>query len=343
MSTQRPKGTLKIVFTTEDLALTRIANRADLMWEMMGSLHRLQIRDGGATMDSWRRQAHLRLTETGLLPSVRALLLPLAPRGPYFPDFLTPIEAQLSDENAIQALLDTPRARIQHELDLLRHSTGLASADLEDLARGNPQTIARLGNLAAAYCDTILTPRRPAIDRILAQERAILLRHLSMDGIEQTLAHLKPTIRWRPPTLEVDYPPGLDREIHLRGRGLTLIPTYFCRANPVALVDHRLPPVLAYPAPHRRPPDTGAIDALAALLGRTRAEILHRIALTPGGCSTTELARRTGVSQATASEHAQVLRQAKLITSVRQANLMLHHPTRLGNELLTEARNARSG
>jgi hypothetical protein len=90
MSTQRPKGTLKIVFTTEDLALTRIANRADLMWEMMGSLHRLQIRDGGATMDSWRRQAHLRLTETGLLPSVRALLLPLAPRGPYFPDFLTP-------------------------------------------------------------------------------------------------------------------------------------------------------------------------------------------------------------------------------------------------------------
>ncbi|MGN9789102.1 winged helix-turn-helix domain-containing protein [Nonomuraea sp. ZG12] len=318
----------------EDLALTRMATRTDLMWEMVGSLHRLQTRDGGRAMTAWRRQAHIRLTERGLLPSVHALLLPLAPLGPYFPDFLTPIEAQVGDEHGIQAFLDTPRTRVRDEMELLRRSADLPSSGLEDLARGNPQTIGRLGRVGAEYCRAVLTPHWPEVDGALAQERAVMLRHLATGGAEQVLANLEPAMRWRPPILEVDYPAGLNREIFLRGRGLTLIPSYFCQANPVALVDLRLPPVLAYPVPRRGAPNTSAGDPLAALLGRTRAEILRCVALVPG-CSTGELARRAGVSLATASEHARVLREAQLIASVRQANLMLHHTTALGAELLT--------
>ncbi|MBN6052427.1 hypothetical protein JYK22_10835, partial [Nonomuraea sp. RK-328] len=87
--------------------------------------------------------------------------------------------------------------------------------------------------------------------------------------------------------LEVDYPAGLDRQIHLRGRGLTVIPSYYHRGNPVALADPVLPPVLVYPLP-RRTTATAAVtaaagdEALAALLGRTRAAILSCVAHAPG-------------------------------------------------------------
>jgi DNA-binding transcriptional ArsR family regulator len=328
----RSKGTLRIVFTAEDLALTRLAARTDLMWEMVGSLHRLQTRDGDRAMAEWRRQAHVRLAEDGLLHLVRTLLLPLAPRGPYFPDFLTPIEAQSGDEPGLQAFLDTPRQRVRDEMELLRRSAGFSSACMEDLAAGDPRTMRRLGRVAADYCRAVLTPHWPEVDRALAEERAIMLRRLVIGGTEQVLANLTPTTRWRPPILEVDYPAGLNREIRLRGRGLTLIPSYFCRTNPIALVDPRLPPVLVYPIPRRAGPDVPAGDPLVALLGQTRAEILRCIALNPG-CSTSELAHDAGVSLSTASKHAHVLRQAQLIASVRHANLMLHHTTELGTRL----------
>ncbi|WP_343952557.1 helix-turn-helix domain-containing protein, partial [Nonomuraea longicatena] len=280
----------------------------------------------------------------GLLPSIRATLLPLAPRGPYFPDFLTPIQAQLGDTPAFQALSDTPRQRLRHEMEILRRSSGLPSAGLEDLARGNPEAMHRLVHVITGYCRTVLTPHWPEADRALATERAIMQRHLLIGGTEQMLANLTSAMRWRPPVLEVDYPAGAGREIHLRGRGLTLIPSYFCRANPVALVDPVLPPVLAYPAPRHAAQNATGGDALAALLGRTRAEVLSIIDRVPGS-TTSELASRTGVSLSTASEHANVLRRADLIVSVRHANLVLHHTTPLGAELLggsPDARAARS-
>ncbi|WP_283134505.1 winged helix-turn-helix domain-containing protein [Rhizohabitans arisaemae] len=326
-------GTLTIVFTSEDLALTRLATRTDLLWEMVGSLHRLQTRDGDRPTATWRRQAHTRLTEDGLLTSVRTLLLPLVPRGPYFPDFLTPIEAQLGNEHALQALADTPGKRVRDDVERLRRSTGLPSTALDDLARGTPHTIRGLGQLADAYCQAVLTPHWATIDRVLSEERTLRLRHLLTGGAEHMLAHLPPPMRWIPPVLEVGYPAGITREIRLRGRGLTLIPSYFCRANPVALVDPALPPVLTYPVPRRAAQNATGGNALIALLGRTRAEVLGSIDRAPG-CTTTELAGSIGVSLPTASEHTHVLRQANLIASVRQANLMLHYTTRLGAELL---------
>ncbi|MDH2428139.1 helix-turn-helix domain-containing protein [Sphaerisporangium sp. TRM90804] len=330
--TSGDKGTLRIVFTAQDLARTRVAARADLTWEMVGSLHRLQIRDGGAVMTRWRRRARADLAAAGLLNDVRSTLIPLAPRGPYFPDFLTPIEAQAGHEQALQALSHTPRVRVRHEMELLRARAGLPTSSLEDLARGDERSIRRLERVAAGYCQTVLSPHWPEVDRVLAQERGLLLRHLATGGIERMLSHLEPVMRWRPPVLEVDYVAGR-HELSLRGRGLTLIPSYFCRMTPVALVDQRLPPVLVYPAAHHVSPAVAAGDPLAALVGRTRAEILHRIAAT-SGCTTSELARLAEVPLATASEHTRVLRQAGLVASTRQANQMLHQVTELGEGLI---------
>ncbi|MFE3454008.1 ArsR/SmtB family transcription factor [Nonomuraea sp. NPDC059194] len=324
------RGTLRIVFTAEDLARVRIASRVDPMWEMVMSLYRLRDRGGGTTMISWRRQVRADLAAAGLLAQVRDVLIPLTPAGAYFPDFLTPIEAQAGLKHGIEALADTTRVRIRQEMNLLRAHVGLPSG-LEDLARGDPRSIRRLSRLTADYCRLAFGPHHTMLESALGRERAGLARHLTDDGVETMLASLAPTMRWRPPALEAAYPAG-NREIQLRGRGLTLIPSYFCQITPVALVDHHLPPVLVYPATRHPPPAPGSQESLADLLGATRAQMLRCIA-SGVGCTTTELARRTGASLSNASQHAQVLHRAGLITSTRHANMMLHQITELGTQL----------
>ena len=46
--------------------------------------------------------------------------------------------------------------------------------------------------------------------------------------------------RWRYPILEADFPQDFD--LHLDGRGLLLIPAFFCVRYPVKLFDPALPP-----------------------------------------------------------------------------------------------------
>jgi DNA-binding transcriptional ArsR family regulator len=78
--------------------------------------------------------------------------------------------------------------------------------------------------------------------------------------------------------------------------------------------------------------DTSATAAgPAAPLGRARAEAIRAIAV---GCTTTELARALGGAATTASEHATVLRNARLINTRRRRNAVLHTLTPLGVALL---------
>ncbi|MFJ3968984.1 hypothetical protein ACIPYR_12560 [Streptomyces parvus] len=70
------------------------------------------------------------------------------------------------------------------------------------------------------------------------------------------------------PTLVADYP--RDGDLHLGGRGLSLVPSFFCTERPATLIDPELPPVLVYPV-SRRPASAAPLDGLPELLGRTRA------------------------------------------------------------------------
>lgn len=79
-------------------------------------------------------------------------------------------------------------------------------------------------------------------------------------------------------------------------------------------------PITAVPAPNRG-------DGLAQVLGRTRAEIL---AARSSERTTTDLARRLGISNATASAHLSALRQAGLVSSARTGRSVGHRRTALG-------------
>jgi DNA-binding transcriptional ArsR family regulator len=71
--------------------------------------------------------------------------------------------------------------------------------------------------------------------------------------------------------------------------------------------------------------------ALAALLGTTRSAALEILTVP---CTTTQLAGRLGVSLATASHHATILRDAGLVTTRRHGSAVLHVVSPLGLGLL---------
>ncbi|MFF3391078.1 ArsR/SmtB family transcription factor [Streptomyces sp. NPDC002669] len=316
---------LRIHMSGVDLSKVRMATRPDALWETILSFHRLRDRRGSAVFGKWRTETRPRLSA-----EVRLLAAVIPPRG-YFPDFLTPSQ-EGSEPHGIdagmEALRGTSPARVRAELALL-------SAERRDAARcpvGGDEEIARLVCALRGYHRAAIEPYWPHIRASVEADRAIRGRALLDGGAHELLASLPPMIRWRAPVLEADYP--VDREIRLDGRGLLLQPSYFCRVTPVVYRDPRLPPVLVYPVTHSRAPVFAEPEPgpwLGRLLGNTRSTVLNAIG---NGCTTSELALRAGVSLASASQHACVLREAGLIHTMRHGGSVLHTLTPLGGSLL---------
>ncbi|MFD1044932.1 hypothetical protein ACFQ1S_04640 [Kibdelosporangium lantanae] len=90
-------------------------------------------------------------------------------------------------------------------------------------------------------------------------------------GLEHVLGTLHPSIRWRAPVLEVSYP--VDQDLHLDGRGLVLVPSFFCQGLPTSFCDNELQPVLVYPIQHELGWATAnSAKSLVTLLGRMERE-----------------------------------------------------------------------
>ncbi|MET8980984.1 DUF5937 family protein [Streptomyces sp. NPDC004539] len=328
---------LRFHFTPEDLTRLRVAAGPHPLWEIAASLHRFQTREGRWAHAFWYRTACSTLRETGLDRTTMRLLLPLFPRASYFPDFLTPAEGIEGLDAGLDSILATPRHRVADEVALLQGTVG-APTWAHRVAEG--ETRKQLVRALRTYHRAVIAPHEEHIHERLHTERARHIRTLFRAGIGAMLADLTPAIRWRHPVLEVPAYPR-QRDVHLGGRGLLLIPSYFCWNAPIALADPGLPPVLMYPVEHvpTSVPST-AHAPLNGLLGPTRAAVLRAAA---AGSTTTEAARRAGVTPTTASHHTTLLRDAGLITSHRYANTVLHTLTPLGAALLQRNLRGRAG
>ncbi|MEV5981368.1 helix-turn-helix domain-containing protein [Streptomyces sp. NPDC052114] len=314
---------LRMHFTGGDLSRTRVADRPDPLWEIVLSMHQLQEggRSGAAGTAGWT-PAYRRRT--------LGVLAPLMPSRGYFPDFLTPAAASGGLHSGIDAVLSTPRHRLRDELTLLARDNALPSW-ARSLADGEADTLHGLGRALYRYHERVLGPVWPDVTARVEADRRHRTGVQCRAGTEAMLHTLRPVVRWEPSVLCADYP--VDRDVRLGGRGLLLVPSYFCRRTPVALVDDRLLPVLVYPARAPVPERTTAPDSrLAPLLGQTRAAVLQTL---KDPCTTTELARLAGVSLSSASEHAAVLRRAGLVASVRERQRVRHILTQLGADLLS--------
>jgi len=103
-----------------------------------------------------------------------------------------------------------------------------------------------------------------------------------------------------------------------------LAPSYFTIAPAVwPLSSQRT--VLTYPMYLGDRPD-GSTDALAPLLGHTRAAVLATLRVP---ATTTALADRAGISLSSASQHTTALRNAGLISTTRQGIAVQHALTPL--------------
>lgn len=314
------------------------------------------------------------------------LLGALIPSHGYFPDFLTPLEGQYGWDVGLDALRGIRPERMRRELAILGRGTGAGSgmaaafgmpavgkgpgagggpcrapgadtgaatgADapvprrLRDFMEGATAHLPRLLGELRGYHRAAVEPYWTHIQAQIEAERAARGRALLDGGADELLASLPPMLRWRAPVLECDYP--VDRDVRLRGRGLLLQPSFFCRRTAVTLHDPELPPVLVYPAAAQlasaQPGGEAARPAeeqrryrqrtLGKLVGHTRSVVLQAIG---DGATTSELARRAGVSLASASQHAGVMREAGLVTTLRRGNAVLHTVTPLGAALLKGA------
>ncbi|WP_326697385.1 helix-turn-helix domain-containing protein [Streptomyces sp. NBC_01754] len=326
---------LRIHMSGEDLSRVRMATRPDAMWETVLSFHRLRDRRGSTVFGKWRTESRARLNgEARLLSAV----VPL--RG-YFPDFLTPSREGAEPfgfDAGVEALRDTPADRLHGELALLavnarrqRQPGGRPATRLPDtFAEGSAEPMGRLIGALRGYHRAVVEPYWTHVRASVEADRAVRGRALLDGGAEELLATLPSMIRWRRPVLEADYP--VDRELRLDGRGLLLQPSFFCRGTPVVYRDPALPPVLVYPVTHPVAPASAEPGPwLGRLVGHTRSAVLQAVG---NGCTTSELALRTGVSLASASQHACVLREAGLVLSLRQGGSVLHTLTPLGASLL---------
>ncbi|MGW2640866.1 ArsR/SmtB family transcription factor [Streptomyces sp. NPDC001348] len=335
---------LRVHFTADDLQRIRLAREPEPMWEVVCSLCRLQSRNGDLLFAQWRRRATAELfrrPDRGLL---RTTLRPLVPLGPYIPDFLTPAEPEVDPRNAIETVLRTSPRRLRHELELLAGVTSLPSWTA-DLADGHTAALGRLGRGLRGYFDTALAPVWQDLRRHVDADVQLRIRQL-VDGGSEALLQQLPTARWEPPVLHLPYP--VDQDLHLAGRGLRLVPSYFCWRRVLTLVDQALAPTLVYPV--RKEPhvllavtnDDPRDTALPALLGRTRASLLETLAERVG-MSTSELAGDVGVSVPTTSQQISVLRAAGLVASRRDGKRVRHSVTRLGRALVASSPASRTG
>ena len=316
----------RIHFTPDDLARIQVSPTLGPLSEtvMAVSLLRCQA-PPRSLLNQWRGQARV-------TPRMRPLTA-LIPPGTKGVDLCTLTGEAPTIEQGLQALLDVPREHLLVEMGYIdRHGRLPAAAWALAEAGARPD----LADAIQAAYDALVQPYWNRIRACLHAEQAARRRMLAREGAGRLLASLQNhRIRWRPPVLEIMQPGDLD--MHLDGHGIALVPSVFVGKDPSL---HENPndatdiPRLILPvadADHLwdAPRPQGA--ALAALVGRNRAAVLASIA---DGCTTTELARRVGISLAAASQHASVLRGAGLIASRRQGGAMLHVLTPLGAELL---------
>ncbi|MFI6850421.1 ArsR/SmtB family transcription factor [Kitasatospora sp. NPDC050467] len=332
---------LRITFTPQDLARTRIAATWGPLGETLHALTTLQQPHSRALFGAWRHKVHAQ-SPARVHPAsslFRETVL----------DLFTVTGAASSVEEGIEALRAAPAERLRAELEgaveaRARYSrctgpwAGVAWGDITHDRKDREELLALLQDVHRV---AVAPHWQQVLPRLRAEQTTHALR-LAQDGPEAMLAALPPEFRWKPPTLEIGRS-ALTGTVDLEGRGLLLVPSAFCQTRPISYtdpVDDQAPVLLFLPV-MRGVSDAATLlttsrhgidSALSALLGRTRARTLHAIG--DGACTTGQLAERLRASLPTASEQASVLRKAGLITTTRRGSAVLHTLTPLGSALL---------
>ncbi|MEV4196944.1 helix-turn-helix domain-containing protein [Micromonospora globbae] len=316
-------------------AVARIRFAVSCLWEVVASVRVLRDPGDHAVHLPWARRVRPRLAEAGLVGPDAGLLWHLVPPPPgYLADFLTPPPVGLNPDLAAElaALRATAPDTVRAHLDLYPRERGPALAALY----ADPEAgLGRLAEEIEAYWRIAVAPDWPRIRLLVDADVAARARRLAEDGAGGLLNDLHEQVRWEDDTLLIAQRHCLAPDV-ADGPGLVLVPSVFAWPS-VLSVSAGDAPQLAYPARGigllwERP--AAAPDALAAVIGRGRARLLAELA---APLSTTELARRTGMSAGGVSQHLTALRAAGLVVTHRRGRMLLSARTDVAEALLSAA------
>ena len=329
---------MRVNFTADDLARTRFSAVPAPLIE--SGLALVELRRAGVARRRMRTRMWLREARRAFPAAARPLLDLVGPRGPW-PAF---IDSPASDiEEALDFVRATPRSYLQIEMqDLWCGRAGRPPAWMRNLADGDPEALEIVVHALRAFHDAVVAPRWDGVLSSFHGDVARRMPVLAAGGHQALFDTLHQQLRWRDDGLERQ---GFDCEYDLGGDGLVLFPSAFWTGPPVFVRGdgERIGHALLYAA---RPGSQAAngddplqgetwTDHLAALLGPTRAAVLRALREPHG---TAELAEAVGISQASASEHAKVLRDVYLIETCRAGRSVRHSLTPLGRTMLGQLR-----
>ncbi len=255
------------------------------------------------------------------------------------PDFLNPAPAQpapapVAEWDAIRA---SPADRVRQDLDHLARHQGHLGPRLRILHADPPSGLTKLVQEMETYWELALAPYWARIRAVLDADIFHRARTVAEHGAGRLFNDLHASVSWDGNALRLV---RRKRNMPRRsaGAGLLLIPSAFTGPGLRTRVRPPDPPQLAYPARGvgelwESRPATGAC-ALAPVLGRSRTLLLSELE-TPA--STTELARRTGLSSAGVSQHLTALRTAGLVSAHRAGRSVLYARTTAAETLLKAA------
>ncbi|MFJ7335758.1 winged helix-turn-helix domain-containing protein [Streptomyces sp. NPDC101110] len=331
--------TLRIHFTAEDLARTHLASGVRPLLELDIGIRLLQEQSHPVRFDAWRRRTAPRLP-----PRLAPLFDFIPALGPsaHFLDLSRPE----GPDDFVERLRSTPARHVAEDLE--RWSAHLRR--VPPAARQLRQDGSLVPHLAEAVHTAhklLVAPYWPRIEQLAGADRALRLRQLAEHGVERLLSELNPRyITWASPVLHLTTASARDGDIHLAGRGLLLVPTVFGAHYPAYDHPDDGQPWITFPVKDSANATTTPVatahmlseapSSLRALLGRTRATVLWAIA-EHTGCTTTQLATHAGISPASASEHASVLRKAGLTVLARNGKTARHAISPSGRTLLNSA------
>jgi len=318
---------LTFAFSVDDLARTRFA--ISPMFELVEGLRSLRRSGESAIHLPWIRTALPIAYELGLEPWLS--LMP--PRG-YVPDFISPPPTTplATFESELVQVRSTPAAQIRTELEIVARRSG-SSPTIEAMRTHPRRELRRLCDLMEEFWRRALEPHWPRIRALLDADLRHRSRRLTEGGPVRLFDDLHPNVAWAADRLTIEMP--WTDTVELGGQGLLLLPCALLPTYPVAVADRPWQPTLIYPARGVgllwEPGAAAGPDGLAALVGRTRADLLAALSAPR---STTELAATLGVTPGAVSQHLGVLRRSGLVEGDRHGRSVLYLRTATADRLV---------
>ncbi|MBQ1012360.1 winged helix-turn-helix transcriptional regulator [Micromonospora sp. M51] len=310
-----------------DLAMTRFA--VSPLWEAVASVRVVKRPQQFPEHLAWYERVRPRLTGVDWRLFADLVRMPT----PVIPAFLCPPPAmsQPTLDVELATLVATSAEAVRAGVEAL---PGPRSSRLAALHADPATELPRLATAIRGYADAVIAPYWPRMRALLEREVLLGAQRMATDGVHGLLNHLNQFVRLEAETLTVEHV-TLAGSVRLDGRGLLLVPSVFIGARVWSNFDSPGQPVLRFPARavgtlwERDPTPHGR--GLARVLGRTRAALLHELAVPT---STLELAGRCGLATGTVSQHLGALREAGLVGAHRVGRFVLYARTTAAEVLI---------